>query len=132
MSGENKRNVRPVKVGGLVLDGKKIYIQSMLNVPSTDIEGSVKQAVELEKAGCEIVRAAIPNMEAVKLIPAIKEKISAFPLPSSLPCLRQSCSTGAGTLFFADRFPLFSGAGNFFELFSNLGERNRRELYYRR
>lgn len=38
----------------------------------------------------------------------------------------------AGTLFFADRFPLFSGAGNFFELFSNLGERNRRELYYRR
>lgn len=33
---------------------------------------------------------------------------------------------------FADRFPLFSGAGNFFELFSNLGERNRRELYYRR
>ena len=41
MSGENKRNVRPVKVGGLVLDGKKIYIQSMLNVPSTDIEGSV-------------------------------------------------------------------------------------------
>ena len=76
MSGENKRNVRPVKVGGLVLDGKKIYIQSMLNVPSTDIEGSVKQAVELEKAGCEIVRAAIPNMEAVKLIPAIKEKIS--------------------------------------------------------
>ena len=67
MSGENKRNVRPVKVGGLTLDGKKIYIQSMLNVPSTDIEGSVKQAVELEKAGCEIVRAAIPNMEAVKL-----------------------------------------------------------------
>ena len=42
MSGENKRNVRPVKVGGLTLDGKKIYIQSMLNVPSTDIEGSVK------------------------------------------------------------------------------------------
>lgn len=55
-----------------------------------------------------------------------------FPLPSSLPCLRQGCSTGAGTLFFTDRFPLFSGAGNFFELFSNLGERNRRELYYRR
>lgn len=74
MSGENKRNVRPVKVGGLVLDGKKIYIQSMLNVPSTDIEGSVKQAVELEKAGCEIVRAAIPNMEAVKLTLLSKRK----------------------------------------------------------
>ena len=70
------RNVRPVKVGGSTLDGKHIYIQSMLNVPSTDIEGSVEQAVRLEKAGCEIVRAAIPNMEAVALIPAIKEKIS--------------------------------------------------------
>lgn len=70
------RDLRPVKVGNCVLDGKKIYIQSMLSVPSTDIENSVKQAVELEKAGCEIVRAAIPNMDAVKLIPAIKENIS--------------------------------------------------------
>lgn len=70
------RELRPVKVGNCLLDGKKIYIQSMLSVPSMDIENSVKQAVELEKAGCEIVRAAIPNMDAVKLVPAIKEKIS--------------------------------------------------------
>ncbi len=70
------RNIKPVKVGNLTLDGKKIYIQSMLNVPAENIEESVRQAVELEKAGCEIIRAAIPNMDAVKLIPAIKEKIS--------------------------------------------------------
>ena len=70
------RNVRPVKVGDCVLDGKHIYIQSMLNARSDDIEGSVKQAVELEKAGCEIIRAAIPNKEAVKLIPAIKEAVN--------------------------------------------------------
>ena len=70
------RNVHPVKVGDCVLDGKHIYIQSMLNARSDDIEGSVKQAIELEKAGCEIIRAAIPNMEAVKLIPAIKEAVS--------------------------------------------------------
>lgn len=69
------RNVKPVKVGNCVLDGNHIYIQSMLNVRSDDIEGSVKQAVELEKAGCEIIRAAIPDMEAVKLIPAIKEAV---------------------------------------------------------
>ncbi|MBR1432945.1 flavodoxin-dependent (E)-4-hydroxy-3-methylbut-2-enyl-diphosphate synthase [Ruminococcus sp.] len=69
------RNVRPVKVGDCVLDGKHIYIQSMLNMRSDDIEGSVRQAVELEKAGCEIIRAAIPNKEAVKLIPAIKEAV---------------------------------------------------------
>ncbi len=70
------RICRPVKVGNLTLDGKKIYIQSMLSVNSNDIENSVKQAVELEKAGCEIVRIAIPDMNAVKLIPAIKDKIS--------------------------------------------------------
>ncbi|MDE6787794.1 MAG: flavodoxin-dependent (E)-4-hydroxy-3-methylbut-2-enyl-diphosphate synthase, partial [Ruminococcus sp.] len=53
-----------------------IYIQSMLNARSDDIEGSVKQAVELEKAGCEIIRAAIPDMNAVKLIPVIKEAVN--------------------------------------------------------
>ena len=71
-----ERKVRPVRVGNLTLDGKKIYVQSMLSVPAADIEGSVKQAVELEAAGCEIIRAAIPDTEAVKLIPAIKEKVS--------------------------------------------------------
>ncbi len=70
------RNVKPVKVGSCVLDGSHIYIQSMLNVPAEDIEGNVAQAVELEQAGCEIIRTAVPTMDAVKLIPAIKEKIS--------------------------------------------------------
>ncbi len=70
------RNVRAVRVGDLCLDGKKIYIQSMLNARSDDIEGNVKQAVELEKAGCEIVRVSVPNKEAVALIPAIKSQIS--------------------------------------------------------
>lgn len=70
------RTVKEVKVKDYILDGKKIYIQSMLNKRSDDIEGSVDQAVELEKAGCDIVRAAIPNMEAIKLIPAIKDKVN--------------------------------------------------------
>lgn len=70
------RKVRPVRVGNLTLDGNKIYIQSMLNAPAENIDESVKQAIELEKAGCEIVRAAIPNMEAVALIPAIKKNVS--------------------------------------------------------
>ncbi len=60
-----------VKIGG----GAQVSIQSMLNVVSTDIEGSIKQAVELEKAGCEIIRAAIPNMDAVRLIPALKQAV---------------------------------------------------------
>ena len=74
--GDFMRKCKAVKVGNLTLDGKKIYIQSMLNIPAENVEDSVKQAVELEKAGCEIVRAAIPDMKAVKLIPAIKEKIN--------------------------------------------------------
>ena len=69
------RDVRPVRVGDCVLDGKHIYIQSMLNARSDDIEGSVRQAKELEEAGCEIIRAAIPDMAAVRLIPAIKEAV---------------------------------------------------------
>lgn len=70
------RKLRTVKVGNCVLDGKHIFIQSMLNVPASDIEGSVRQAVALEKAGCEIIRAAIPDGSAVRLIPAIKEAVS--------------------------------------------------------
>lgn len=66
-----------VKIGNLQIGGNnRIAIQSMLNVPADDIENSVKQAKALEDAGCDIIRAAIPNMEAVKLIPALKEAVS--------------------------------------------------------
>lgn len=66
---------KKVKVGGLTLGDGKIYIQSMLNRRADDVAGSVEQAVALEQAGCEIVRAAIPHTENVGLIPALKEKI---------------------------------------------------------
>ena len=70
------RDIKRVKLNNLTFGNGEIYIQSMLNTRSDDIEGSVKQAVELEKAGCDIIRAAIPDADAVKLIPAIKEKVS--------------------------------------------------------
>ena len=69
------RTVRPVKVGSLTLDGKKIYIQSMLNIEAHDIANSIAQARELEAAGCEIIRAAVPDLEAVPLISALKENV---------------------------------------------------------
>ncbi len=66
-----------VKAGNILIGGGAcVSIQSMLNVPSTDIEGSVAQAKRLEEAGCQIIRAAIPDMDAVKLIPALKEAVS--------------------------------------------------------
>ena len=70
------RNVKPVKLKDLIFDGRHIYIQSMLNTKSTDIKGSVRQAVELEKAGCEIIRAAIPDKDAIALIPALKSAVN--------------------------------------------------------
>ncbi len=69
------RKIKSVKVGNCILDGKHIYIQSMLNTRSDDITGSVSQAISLEKAGCEIIRVAIPDHESIALIPAIKEKV---------------------------------------------------------
>lgn len=64
--------VRNVPIGG----GTPVTVQSMLNIPSTDLAGSVQQAVQLEKAGCQIIRAAIPNTDAVALIPAIRSAAS--------------------------------------------------------
>ncbi len=52
--------------------GSPVLVQSMLNIPSTNIDASVKQAVELEKAGCQIIRFAIPDEAALALIEPIK------------------------------------------------------------
>ena len=71
------RTSKQVMVGRVPLGGgAPVTVQSMLNVPSTDIPGSVAQAKRLEAAGCQILRAAIPDMAAVALIPAIKEAVS--------------------------------------------------------
>lgn len=72
-----RRQTKQVKVGNLVIgSGNEITVQSMLNIPAHDINGNVKQALELEKAGCQIIRAACPDMEAVKTIAALKENLS--------------------------------------------------------
>ena len=67
---------KKVKVGGLTLGNGHIYIQSMLNIPAEKVAESAAQAAELEKAGCEIIRAAIPTPEDVRLIPAIKNAVN--------------------------------------------------------
>ena len=71
-----RRRCKSVKVGSLIIGGNSpITVQSMLNVPSYDVEKNMCQALELEDAGCEIIRVAVPNMESVKLIYALKEKL---------------------------------------------------------
>lgn len=72
-----RENTRKIKIGNLTIGGgNPVAIQSMLSIPSTDIDGSVAQAKALEAAGCEIVRIAVPDMAAVRLIDAIKKEIS--------------------------------------------------------
>ena len=73
----NRRKTRTVKAGNVEIgSGSKITVQSMLNVPAENVEGNVKQALELEKAGCEIVRLTVPNREAVKTLYAVKNAVS--------------------------------------------------------
>lgn len=68
---------KQVKVGNFVLGGgNPVRVQSMLNTPADDIEASVLQAKELEKAGCEIIRATVPTKEAVRTVAALKENIN--------------------------------------------------------
>ena len=72
-----RRNTRSVTVGSLRIGGgAPVSVQSMLSVPSEDIAGNVAEAKRLEAAGCEIIRAAIPNKEAIRLIDAIKKEVS--------------------------------------------------------
>lgn len=66
-----------MKVGNVTIGGgAPITVQSMLSAPSADIPASVAQAKALEKADCQIIRAAVPDMPAVRLIPALKEAVS--------------------------------------------------------
>ena len=68
---------RQIRAGAVAIGGgAPVTVQSMLNVPSTDVEGSVRQAKALEAAGCELIRAAVPDQAAVRLIAALKEAVS--------------------------------------------------------
>ncbi len=71
-----RRETRTVTCGNVMIGGSaSVSIQSMLSVPAHDVAGNVAQATRLADAGCEIIRVAIPDMEAVRLIPAIKEAV---------------------------------------------------------
>ena len=58
---------RQINVGGVLIGGgAPVAIQSMLNTKTTDVAGSLAQIEALHRAGCQIVRLAVPNMEAAK------------------------------------------------------------------
>ena len=63
--------VGAVPVGG----GAPVSIQSMCNTKTDDVEATVSQILELEAAGCEIIRVAIPDQAAAEAVDRIKEQI---------------------------------------------------------
>lgn len=72
-----RRNCRAVKVGNIEIGGTApVSVQSMLNVPADDIERSCQQAKKLEDCGCQIIRAAVPDVKAARLIGALKETVN--------------------------------------------------------
>ena len=60
------------KIGG----GNPVLLQSMTNTPTEDVKATVSQIKILEKAGCDIIRSAVPTMEAAKALREIKKEIS--------------------------------------------------------
>ncbi len=72
-----RRRSRVVNIGGVLIGGENpIAVQSMLNVEAHDIDGNIEQAQRLEKAGCQIIRLAVPDEKAVKTVYELKKNIS--------------------------------------------------------
>lgn len=114
--------VGQVPVGG----GAPVTVQSMLNTPAHDIPASVEQARRLQAAGCDIIRAAVPDREAVPLIAALKEAVSIpvvadihfdyrLALEAAAAGVDESASTRAtsGTRAGSRRWPMPAGSGGF-------------------
>jgi len=72
-----RRATKPVFVGGVQVGGDApITVQSMTKTDTRDVTATVRQIRELEEAGCEIIRCAVPDMEAAKALGDIKRQIS--------------------------------------------------------
>lgn len=71
-----RERTKVVQIGGcLIGGGNPIAIQSMTNTKTEDVRATVSQILELEEAGCDIVRCAVPTMEAAAALAGIKEQI---------------------------------------------------------
>ena len=72
-----RENTKEIRIGDRVIGGNNpILIQSMTNTKTEDVEATVAQIKALTEAGCDIIRCAVPNMEAAKALAEIKKQIS--------------------------------------------------------
>ena len=71
-----RENTRVVQIGDKKIGGgNPVLIQSMCNTKTENVEETVKQILKLEEAGCDIIRTAVPTMEAAAAIREIKKQI---------------------------------------------------------
>ncbi|NQT30591.1 MAG: flavodoxin-dependent (E)-4-hydroxy-3-methylbut-2-enyl-diphosphate synthase [Candidatus Saganbacteria bacterium] len=73
----SRENTKKIKIGNLEIGGgKPIAVQSMTKTKTSDIDATVAQIHDLEKAGCQIVRCAVPDKESAEALAKIKEQIN--------------------------------------------------------
>ncbi|MFH2104978.1 MAG: flavodoxin-dependent (E)-4-hydroxy-3-methylbut-2-enyl-diphosphate synthase [Parcubacteria group bacterium] len=71
-----RKTTNKIKIGGLAIgSGSPVAIQSMCNTDTRDVKATVAQIKQLEEAGCELIRVAVPDMIAAKAIGEIKRQI---------------------------------------------------------
>lgn len=74
-----RRKSKKVKVGNIFIGGDSpITVQSMTNTDTRNIDATIKQILMLEKEGCEIIRAAVPDLEAAEAIRSIKKILASL------------------------------------------------------
>ena len=72
-----RRVSKPVQIGSVIVGGgAPIVVQSMTKTDTRDVMSTVAQIKELEDCGCELVRVAVPDIEAAHALQAIKKDIS--------------------------------------------------------
>ncbi|KQC10229.1 MAG: 4-hydroxy-3-methylbut-2-en-1-yl diphosphate synthase [Smithella sp. SDB] len=76
LSSVKRRKTKKINLGYVQIGGNApVVVQSMTNTDTRDVKATIAQIKALEKAGCEIVRVALPDKKAVDALPQIKERI---------------------------------------------------------
>lgn len=80
-----RRKTRAIKVGGITLGAnERIAVQSMCNTPAHDLQAGAEQALAIQRAGCDILRFAVPDMESVGIFERAREAGVTIPLVADI------------------------------------------------
>ena len=98
-----RRISKQIQIGGVKIGGgAPIVVQSMANTDTRDIMSTIRQIKELEEYGCELIRVAVPDMEAAQALKKIKKGIK-IPFIADIHFDYQVGAGGAG--IWSRRFP---------------------------